>query len=199
MSDFQILPIVPNESQAKIIIQEFGLSALKTNLYKAGMPASNGVGKSYGTSSLGTSVFSNLDITGFNYIDNNGSTISVPSINFDTVLFTVTQNKNFVITNLQGRNSSVKEYISDNDYSVDIIGVLNAPNRNFPLQDLQNLISLLKAPVSFKVNSWYLGLFGITNLVVNSYNIGQREGMYSNQPFQIQLLSDSPLELQFNQ
>jgi len=201
MSELQIpKQTVPDPANKQaLIIKTFALGAVKTEVYKAGMPASSGQGKSYGTSILGTPVFSNLDITGFSYTDNNRKTFVVPNIKFDTVLFTVTQNKNIIITEIQGRNSSVKEYIADNDYSVSIQGILNAPNRNFPLNDLKDLISLLKAPVPFKINSWYLDLFGISNLVVESYNIGQEEGRYSNQAFEIQAISDIPIELQINQ
>lgn len=196
-------PNIPKQRQittsTKLIIQSFALGTVKTELYKAGMPKENGQGKSYGVSRLGTPVFSNLDITGFSYTDNSGKQIDVPSINFDTVLFTVNQQKNIITTDLQGRNSSVKEYISDKDFQIEIMGVLNAENRNFPLEELQDLIALLKAPVSFKINSWYLDLFGISNLVVMSYDIGQQEGMYSNQSFSMSCLSDVPIELQIVQ
>ncbi len=196
-------PNIPKQRQittsTKLIIQSFALGAVKTELYKAGMPKENGEGKSYGVSRLGTPVFSNLDISAFSYTTNSGRQIDVPAINFDTVLFTVNQQKNIITTDLQGRNSSVKEYISDKDYQIEIMGVLNAENRNFPLEDLQDLIAMLKAPVSLSINSWYLDLFGISNLVVMSYDIGQEEGKYSNQSFSISCLSDVPIELQIVQ
>lgn len=200
MSDY-IIPKLPEltAQNANIVIQSFGLGAVKTAVYKAGMPASKGQGKSYGVSKLGTPVFSNLDIAGFSYTDQSGKKATVPDIKFETVLFVVNQQKEMLKTVVQGRNTSVKEYICDGDYAVQIMGVLTADNRNFPMQDTSDLISLLKAPLAFKVNSWYLDLFGINNLVVESYQIGQEEGGYCYQKFNIQCLSDSPIELQIVQ
>lgn len=196
-----IIPKPPevSEGNSKIIIQSFALDSVKTQIYKAGMPPSKGQGKVYGISKLGTPVFSNLDITGFSYTDQQNKTVSVPNIRFDTVLFVVNQQKNMQITTIQGRNTTVKEYIADGDYQVQIMGILTADNRNFPQADLQDLISLLKAPLAFKINSWYLDLFGINNLVVDSYRIGQDEGGYSYQKFEVNCLSDAPIELQIVQ
>lgn len=192
-------PEIPTTGNAKIIIQSFALGSLKTQVYKAGMPSFAGTGKSYGVSKMGTPVFSNLNISSFSYSDNNGNKIVVPDINFETVLFSVTQSKNMQITNIQGRNSSVKEYIADNDYQVNVQGVLTGSNRQFPMQDSQDLISLLKANVAFRVNSWYLDLFGINNLVVESYELGQDEGGFCYQKFGLNCLSDLPIELQITQ
>lgn len=200
MSDL-VIPKAPEitAQNTNIVIQSFGLGAVKTAIYKAGMPDGKGQGKSYGVSKLGTPVFSNLNVTGFSYTDQNGKTVSVPAISFETVLFVVNQQKEMLKTVVQGRNTSVKEYICDGDYAVQIMGILTADNRNFPMQDLSDLISLLKAPLAFKINSWYLDLFGINNLVVENYQIGQEEGGYSYQKFNIQCLSDAPIELQIVQ
>ena len=189
-------PNIPRTGDAKIVIQSFGLGVVKTDIYKAGMPAFAGTGKSYGVSKMGTPIFSNLDVSAFSYTDNFGNAVNVPAIKFETVLFVVSQSKNIQITNIQGRNSSVKEYIADNDYQVSIQGVLTGPNRQFPMQDSQDLISLLKAPIAFRVNSWYLDLFGINNIVVESYELGQDEGGYCYQKFSLNCLSDLPIELQ---
>jgi len=45
------------------------------------------------------------------------------------------------------------------------------------------------------VESWYLTMFGIYKLVITDFTIGQNEGEFSLQPFEISALSDTPFQL----
>lgn len=189
-----------NPSSQQLIISNFGLQNLKTEVYKAGMPtpyekdeARGGVSKM-----LGAPVFSDLNISAGSYVNNDGNTINYNQIKIDTVLFDVRQSKNLVFTPIQGKNSMVKEYISDQDYQINIIGVLAAPNGQFPFQDMADLIKVLQAPVPLIINSWYLQLFGIYNIVVTDYDMNMRAGYYSQQAFSITAVSDQPVELKIS-
>jgi len=189
-----------NPSNQQLIISTFGLQSLKTVAYKAGMPNSVDKDQAKGGASkmLGAPVFSDLNISAGSYVDNNGKTISYNQIKIDTVLFDVRQSKNLVFTPIQGSNTTVKEYISDQDYQINIIGVLSAPNGQFPFQDMADLIKVLKAPIPLSINSWYLQLFNIYNIVITDYDMNMRAGYYSQQAFSISCVSDEPVELKIS-
>lgn len=209
---------------SNLIINSFGLQGVKTLIYDSGVkkseaqaepvtsneyldktPPFNGVDSyafdsslpSY-TGYLGNAVLSDLDI--------DPKTTGYERIQIPTVLFTVTQKKNIISTAVQGRNGTIKEYISDGDFQISIRGVLTSINGVYPkertigntaiFQDLFNICTLNKA---VSVNSWYLKQFGIYNIVITDYNFPQNEGEYAMQPFEITAISDTPFELNITQ
>jgi hypothetical protein len=148
-------------------------------------------------SSLGTPVYSNLEIEGGSYTDDNGNTIQYPSIRVDSALFIVSQSKNIVKTAVQGRNGTVKEFISDGDYQISISGSISGKGNNiYPKDDVAALDKILKAPVALAVTSWYLNQLGIHSIVVEYYSLPQQPGRNAQQDFQISAVSDTPVILQ---
>lgn len=152
---------------------------------------------------LNTNVFSNLifepdpstGATGtFTDIDGNDQTFS--GLRIDTVLFQVAQSKNIVKTAVQGFNGTVKEYTSDGDFEINVVGSIIGENPNeYPEPDVQKLIKLLSIPEPLEITSEFLGFFGITNVVVESFGFQQQSGFRNVQPFTIRMLSDRPIEL----
>lgn len=145
------------------------------------------------TSFLNTRVFSDLDIS---FTSDIGKVIN---IQIPTVLFTVTQSKNIITTSIQGRNGTVKEYISDGDFKINIKGVITNSNGKYPqfqiergITTVTDLLSMCKLNKSLTVNSWYLSQFCIYDMVVTDYEFPQLEGQYSSQPFEINAISDTP-------
>ncbi len=198
-------PYIPTDNfavqnQAKIIIQAFALNNLKTQIYSGTIPKAEaktgeiGRDKELYLSKLGGAVFSNFNVQAGTYTKN-GQNYSFDEIKIDIALFEVQYSKNVITTSIQGRDGTVKEYISDADFVVNIKGILLAPNNKFPLDEFVSLIKVLKAPVPIKVNSWYLEKFGIYNLVVTGADFSQQPGQFSRQMFSITALSDTPIEL----
>ncbi len=74
---------------------------------------------------LGTNVYSNLIFDAGSY-EKDGKTTNFNSIQLDTVLINISQSKNIVTTALQGRNGTVKEYISDGDYVIQVSGMITS-------------------------------------------------------------------------
>lgn len=181
--------------QARLILQTAGLGYLKTQVYKGVIPQGSDPDSPIGVGSLGNAIFSNLEIQGGSYLDENDNTITYPSLTIETVLFQVEMQKNIIYTPIQGRNVTVKEYIADKDYMIRINGVLTGSNKVYPRDQVAALIQILKAPVALTVNSWYLQQFDIYNLVIDNYQVPQEKGWYSMQPFSISALSDNPIEL----
>lgn len=146
-------------------------------------------------SSLGTPVYSDLDISGGTYTDGDTQR-TYPALRFATVLFFVNMSKSIVVTNIQGRNGSVKEYISDDDYQITIQGTIVGSQNTYPKESVDALKRVLDAPVALKVNSWYLNQLGIHSVVVKDYSLPQVAGRNNQQEFSISCLSDTPVILQ---
>jgi hypothetical protein len=123
-------------------------------------------------------------------------------------IITVSQERNIVATALQGRDGTVKEYISDGDYSIDVSaaiqpygsantdgggGFVNVEDR-YPQPEMQDLLELLKEKQALEVQSDFLTLFGVKSVVVKSYSVSQ-ETHSNRQAFALSLLSDEPFEI----
>ena len=149
-------------------------------------------------SPLGTPVFADLTFKGSSYTDQNGKQVSFDDLTLITILMVVGQSKNIEKTVIQGRNGTVKEYISDGDYEIEINGILDGPNGSHPFDQVRALKDVLDAPIPIEVVSKYLQNLDIHNIVVQSYSFDQEPGGYSKQNFSIQCLSDLPIELQIS-
>lgn len=147
------------------------------------------------TSLLGTPVFSNLEIPDVTWAGKilkglkrtDGSAI-------DAVLYAVSQQKHIVKTAIQGRNGTIKEYIADGDFAINIKGVLVSKDQAYPENQVQRLMNICKLPLDIKVNSWYLQQFGIYRIVIESYNFPQKAGYENMQPFELNCVSERPVE-----
>lgn len=173
------------------------------------------------TSYLGTPMFDPIRIKGGSYfeLDDIDKENPVPypdaegadgnGLIMPAVLIEVTQTKNIITTAIQGRNGTVKEFISDGDFSVTLTGVIVGRNEGgevkdignvYPSDDVNKLITICKVPDSIEIISDFLGLFSDPKIenprfVITDYNIPQREASRDMQPFQISLLSDSSINL----
>ena len=127
------------------------------------------------------------------------------SITLAECIITVTQERNIVCTVVQGRDGTVKEYISDGDYSVDVSaailpdgdsadgGFMNVEDR-YPLPELQDLLELLREKQALEVQSDFLDLFKIHSVAVKSYSVAQ-ETHSNRQAIALSLLSDEAFEI----
>jgi len=116
-------------------------------------------------------------------------------------VLTVNMEKNIVITPLQGKDGTVKEYISDGDYQITVDAAVSSydtpgyeDRTAYPIEQIKELIKLLKVKDGLQIQSDFLTLFGITSVVVKSYGMVQ-ETHSNRQSFQLQLLSDTPFEI----
>jgi len=195
---------ITNPKTAQIILSGFGLTALKGALYR-GVFDSDESDPQLSTSQLGTPVFSNVDFISGSYLDLEGNEVNYleedGGLIFDTVLIGVSMNKNIVKTPIQGRNGTVKEYISDGDFRVNIRGVItSASNDNpdhYPEDEVKKLMEVCRANASIELASFYLNdVFNVQNVVIENYTFPQREGTYNTQLFELECVSDNPVEVE---
>ncbi len=149
-------------------------------------------------SELGTPVFSDMLLSSVDRKDFTWGQEDVETnkVHLLRVLCDVEQTKNIVKTAIQGRNGTVKEYISDGDYIITIRGAITRSYKsNYPKEEMKIFLDLLKQQKSLKVTSEYLMQFGIYEVVVDSYKMGQESGRQNTQTFEINMCSDAPLLL----
>jgi len=196
-----------NEEQ---LLKTIGLRAVKPLVYKFGQSNSlSGTPKDYSKipepekpkgkkSYLGNLVFAPLTFVSGSYIAQNGNVLEYDGLTLETVLFDISQTKNIVKTTVQGRAGTIKEYISDGDYQVNVKGVIvNEDNPNlYPESEVNTLIDICRASANIKVQSGLLALFSVYELVIESYNFPMGEGFQNLQTFELTCVSDSPIELQ---
>jgi len=150
---------------------------------------------------LNTPVIDNLTIQSGSYFDLEGNKIDYTGMIIDTVIIEVSETKNIIKTPIQGRSGTVKEYISDGDYIINVRGVIHSRDkteqRKYPLKLVQDLMNIFKAQRSLKVTSTFLNeVFGIDDIVIERYNIPQVEGVRNQQVFSFSASSDVPIELE---
>jgi hypothetical protein len=150
------------------------------------------------TSLLGTPIMDTLRFEQGSYVDQAGERRTWPQVDLDTAIITVSQRKNIVITPVQGYAGTVKQYISPGDFELSVQAAIISPySRVFPADELAQLRAVLEAPVALEVSSRFLAIWGITNIVVTSFQLNQIEG-YANQIIlSLAGLSDRPVELLF--
>ncbi len=131
-------------------------------------------------------------------------------MNFLECIITVNQEKNIVTTPMQGRDGTIKEYISDGDYSISVdaavcSSIINQTSQNdyndshaYPLSQLEDVIKFLKIKDTLEVHSDFLTLFDIDSVVIKNYGFVQ-ETHSNRQSFNIQMLSDTAYEIKISQ
>jgi hypothetical protein len=192
--------ISPFVIDPKAILKGIAAGQIKSLIFDVGDAS---IEQSDQQSYLNTAVFSNLIFepdpsTGSTgtFTDIDGIDQSFSGLRIDTVLFQVAQSKNIVKTAVQGFNGTVKEYTSDGDFEITVAGSIVGQNPNeYPENDVQKFIKLMSIPEPLEITSEFLGIFGITNVVVESFGLQQSAGFRNVQPFTIRMLSDRPIEL----
>src|SRR5436190_19944369 len=100
-------------------------------------------------------------------------------------LVNVQQTKNIVKTAIQGRDGTVKEYISQADYQVTLRGAISRSFQStYPLEEMRHFLQLLKDNRALKVTNPFLLMFEIYDLVVEDFSMGQEEGKQNMQRFE---------------
>ena len=144
---------------------------------------------------FGTPVWDEVTFGTVEYLDNNGNKIATPTMTFQAILITVTFPRNIIKTVIQGRDGTVKEYIGEGDAQISFRGIITGGNGHYPIDEVNSLKLIIKAPVPIPVSSRYLQNLDIHSIVFEDRNLEQEEGGYSYQTFSFNAISDTPQEL----
>lgn len=177
---------------------------------------------------LGTPILDPFTFNGGNFEERNESgeisTVSFPDDNgvkgvglvIPNMIIEVNQTKNIITTPIQGREGTVKEFISRGDYLITLSGIITGKmdqetglirdiGNVYPQDDVTKLITICEVPDSLSVTSTFLSMFLKSEdpnidqpdprVVITNYNIPQQIGVRNFQTFTINMLSDIPISL----
>lgn len=101
---------------------------------------------------------------------------------FVNTLFTIStqSEKNLILTRVQGRDTTRKEYISGGDLNITIRGQIAGDEADvFPEHDVNNFIALMEYAGILEVDNFLLRTHNVTHLLIKNYSITPKEG-YTN-------------------
>jgi len=105
--------------------------------------------------------------------------------------------KNIVKTPMQGKDGTVKEYISMDDWQITIQGfIIDYDVMAYPIDRVSELNEWFAINKELTVVSDWMTRLGIFNVVVESLDLPPMPGVANAQAFELVLLSDEPVELE---
>lgn len=147
-----------------------------------------------GTSALGTPVLDNVKFQAGSY-QIGEDVIEYDDLIIDAVTLEVGQDKNILRTSVQGRNGTVKRYVSDGDYVIVMRGKLvNMDNHLLsPDDQFSNLVKIVQSNEPISVVSKILQALSVFEVVIRNYRFPSATRQ-NEQAFEIQAFSDEPFE-----
>jgi len=123
--------------------------------------------------------------------------ISLPELRIDAVTVSLNRSKNISKQSIEGREFTIKEHITNGDFSISIEGLIASDkgDTNYPKDKLFLLKQFLNAPYTLSVTHAILNRFGVYELVIDSYSIPSIEGTKNIQKFSASATSDETVEL----
>lgn len=116
---------------------------------------------------------------------------------FDIALLEVSQPRNIIKTSIAGRNGTIKEYMSDGDHNIKIRGCIYSQIANRPPNnEIRTFNRVMSSTIALDVECNLLNYLGVYNVVVENWNIKQREGVRNVFDVEVDCLSDTPSELE---
>lgn len=111
----------------------------------------------------------------------------------------VSRERRIVSTALVGRDGTVKEYINEGDWAVNIVGGVQAIENGriadeYPAEALRELRKYLEDKEALRVHSEFLDVFGITRLVIKNFSVTQTTEQ-NYQAVSISAVSDEDVEI----
>ena len=145
----------------------------------------NSDAKGEGLGLVGLPIFQRIVIT--DPQDENGSLDL-----FDCLVdFSMTQN--IVKTPVNGRDGTIKEFVSDGDYEISIKGLLidqDHPNR-IPEEAIRKALQWFRKGKALGVEAKIFDVFGVHNIVVESFHMPQIPTYIQMRPFELKCISDT--------
>lgn len=115
----------------------------------------------------------------------------------DSAVVAWNQARNIQKTVVQGRDSSVKEFINNGDYAISINGLLAANSANYPLEQVVTFEKFMNKKQSIEIVHEVLNAIGVFEIVIESHDCPKTP--YVNvQQYSISAVSDIPIPLQVN-
>lgn len=214
MAQFNLTRRQNIENQSKLILKGLGLGLLKPKFYNIDQTKVSkeqefedtlGVtGNLSGMQVFDAVIFKKPAGAGNQtqtFVPDNRNTgqITANDLVLEVALITATQEKNIVKTSVQGRNGTIKEYVSDGDWQISIRGVIVGELSNKrPSEELKKLDLFRGYNAEIDVISNFLDDLKVYTVVITNVTYEQREGMRNVYDYTLTCLSETPFEIKSN-
>lgn len=115
----------------------------------------------------------------------------------ESSILEINRQRNIVVTNVQGNDSSVKEFINNGDYSITVSGLVCNKGVGYPKESIKELDKFLSHKGTVKIVHEVLNMLGIYEIVVMDYSFASTP-LTNAQPYYFNALSEQPIELSKN-
>jgi len=208
-----IIPVTQEViGEAKMILKGAGLALIKPKFYKVDVDTKDEekldardfdgyIGNMSGMPVFDSITFKNPagNNTQLFDKDNPQGLVNATNLTLITALISVNKNKNIVLTKIQGRNGTVKEYVSDDDYQISIKGTIVGKYSNKrPIDEVKKLENYCNFNGEIEIVCNFLNDLGVNTVVITSHSKSQREGTRNVVDFEIQCLQETPYEIKSN-
>lgn len=116
-------------------------------------------------------------------------------------VISISSEKNIVRTSLVGLNGTIKEYICDGDYEINLsVGIVAVDNETglivdeYPQEGIKKIKSFLSENKSIRVSSPFLSIFDIDRIAITEFSLNQ-ETDSNRQTIAVRALSDKNYEI----
>lgn len=116
----------------------------------------------------------------------------------ESAIVSVNRAKNIVITEVQGRDSTIKEFINNGDFQISVTGLLCNSDAKFPKAKIKSFHRFLEAKQSIAIVHDVLNALGIYEFVITDYDLPNTP-MYNAQAYSFNAISETSLELRISQ
>jgi hypothetical protein len=146
-------------------------------------------------SAMGTPIFDYIKIKPGSYYNFDGDLKKVKSYDFPfECIVEITQPTMAQETFVMGKvGGSVKEFMGVDDWYITIRGfIINYESSDYPTDQVNEFIELISHPTELQVESPFLNMFDINEMVIMDRQIPQIEGSLHYQPFTLLCKSNEP-------
>lgn len=112
----------------------------------------------------------------------------------ESAVVSISRQKNIVETVVQGRDTSVKEFINNGDYQINVTGLIAGHGVGYPKDKVKEFESFLIAKQSIKVVHEVLNALGVYEIVIKDYELSNSP-FVNIQTYSFNAVSEEPIEL----
>jgi len=116
----------------------------------------------------------------------------------ESAIVSISRSKNIVVTEVQGRDSTVKEFINNGDYDISVSGIICKNGIGYPKESVKEFTKFMVAKSSIKVVHEVLNMLGIYELVIMDYDL-PNSPLINVQRYSFNAISETPIELRIEE
>tara|TARA_R110002111_G_scaffold140072_4_gene206030 strand:- start:826 stop:1458 length:633 start_codon:yes stop_codon:yes gene_type:complete len=117
---------------------------------------------------------------------------------FDSAFVEISRQKNIVITNVQGRDTSVKEFINNGDFTIAVTGIIAQKEIGYPKDLVSHFNEFMSYKGSIPIIHEVLNMLGINEIVITDYSL-PADNLANAQQYSFNAINEVPALLRLEE